>query len=68
MIVNKLLIYDLHNLKNIKLKVIGLGYIPEDGVVWGLLAGLDLLKRNMSLGRGFSQHFDEQTVFHKVRA
>ena len=58
----------LYNLKDIKLKVIGFGDVPHNGVVGRLGAALYLLKAYCRLGCGAFKHLAEKAVRHKMRA
>ena len=58
----------LDHLKQEELQVIGLGHAPQDGVIRGLLAHLDLPQLPVGILCGGVQHLDEQLLGGKVRA
>ena len=58
----------LDHLEQEELQVIGLGHAPQDGVIRGLLAHLDLPQLPVGILCGGVQHLDEQILGGKVRA
>ena len=58
----------LHHLEDEELQIVGLGDAPEDGVVRGLLALLDLLELDPGVPGGGGHHPLEAVGLHEVGA
>ena len=50
----------LHYLEDIELQIIRLRHVPEDGVVGGLLTGLDLAQLHPRVQGGGAEHLHKQ--------
>lgn len=57
-----------NHLKNIKFQIIRLRYVPEYGVVRGLLTGFYLFKLHASVAGGGTEHFRKKLLGHEVTA
>ena len=53
-------------MKQIEFQVIGFWDVPQDGVVWGLLAGFDLAEVDVGVSGGAVQHFAEELLCHEM--
>lgn len=57
----------LNDLKNIKLQIIRLGYIPKNRVIRSLLTRFDLTQLNPCILCGIVKHLTEKLIGHEMR-
>ena len=55
-------------MENIKFKIVGLRYIPQNWMIRSLLTRFNLTQRYVSVAGSVLEHFYKKFLFHKMRA